>query len=830
VIYPENFEDKIGFTRIRELVKKKCSSVLGSLHVEEMAFDTRYDVLMKSLKQVDEFQRILRFEQDFSLGPVPDIREALDKIKVEGRHLDTDELKALRVSLDTARVVVNFFTRKEAEDYPVTRELVGSVKMYPYLSERIEKVLNKQGKIRDNASKELQVIRRGITQKQSAAVKIMNRLLQQAQSEGFADKDAAASLRNGRPVIPVDASSKRRVKGIIHDQSASGKTIFIEPTEVVEINNEIRELEYEENREIIKILTLLTDDFRPYYDEMVSLGEFLGIIDFMMAKAGFANDIQAVLPSITDSKQINWERAVHPLLYLAYRKESKKVVPLDIMLSEEKRILIISGPNAGGKSVCLKTVGLLQYMLQCGLLIPVKEDSQAGIFESIFIDIGDEQSIENDLSTYSSHLKNMNFFIRKGDPSTLLLIDEFGTGTEPLLGGAIAEAVLEQINSSGCYGVITTHYSNLKHYAATAEGIENAAMMFDSHEMKPLFKLVIGQPGSSFAFEIARSIGLYEDVIKSATDKIGAEHRNFDQHLKEIIRDKKYWESKRDKIRKSEKRLQEVLAEYAKELELTQQNRKKILGEAKKQAEDLLSGTNKKIENTILQIRESQAEREKTRKLREELKAHKEVVEKSLKDTGSETVKKISAVKTEEEKIKERRKRFGQLEQTRTVKKKLLDPTIRTGDYVLLKGQETPGEVVNVSGNKAKVNFGYLSSTVEVSKLDKIDPEQYQKSVQKTSAKGDFADWDVSLKKLQFRPEIDLRGQRVDEALRSVSEYIDEAVMVDARSVRILHGKGDGILRMAIREYLNTLDFVGSFKDEHVQLGGAGITVVTLDI
>jgi len=658
----------------------------------------------------------------------------------------------------------------------------------------------------------------------------MNRLLQQAQSEGFADKDAAASLRNGRPVIPVDASSKRKVKGIIHDQSASGKTIFIEPTEVVEMNNEIRELEYEENREIIKILTLLTDDFRPYYDELVTLGEFLGIIDFMMAKAGFANDIQAVLPSITDSKQINWERAVHPLLYLAYRKESKKVVPLDIMLSEEKRILIISGPNAGGKSVCLKTVGLLQYMLQCGLLIPVKEDSQAGIFESIFIDIGDEQSIENDLSTYSSHLKNMNFFIRKGDPSTLLLIDEFGTGTEPLLGGAIAEAVLEQINSSGCYGVITTHYSNLKHYAATAEGIENAAMMFDSHEMKPLFKLVIGQPGSSFAFEIARSIGLYEDVIKSATDKIGAEHRNFDQHLKEIIRDKKYWESKRDKIRKSEKRLQEVLAEYAKELELTQQNRKKILGEAKKQAEDLLSGTNKKIENTILQIRESQAEKEKTRKLREELKAHKEVVEKSLKDTGSETVKKISAVKTEEEKIKERRKRFGQLEQTRTVKKKLLDPTIRTGDYVLLKGQETPGEVVNISGNKAKVNFGYLSSTVEVSKLDKIDPEQYQKSVQKTSAKGDFADWDVSLKKLQFRPEIDLRGQRVDEALRSVSEYIDEAVMVDARSVRILHGKGDGILRMAIREYLNTLDFVGSFKDEHVQLGGAGITVVTLDI
>jgi DNA mismatch repair protein MutS2 len=828
LIYPDNFEEKTGFDRIRELVAGHCASNQGKAFVQEISFDRATESIREKLARVNEFKTILVNEPDFAVGPVPDLVTALEKFRVEGTFLEADELKNLRCAIDTAKGVLAFFNRQKKEQYPALNAMTVSIKLYPYITERINTVLNKNGKVRDNASRELLNIRQEMIHKQASVAKIMNRLMQQAQTDGLVDKDTVPAIRNGRPVIPVDAADKRRLKGIIHDQSATGKTIFIEPAELVGINNDLRELEYEEQREIIRILTQVTNDLRPYHQEIGNLYLFLGMIDFIRAKALFARDIHAGMPLLTGERMISWKKAVHPLLYLSHRREAREVVPLDITISREKRILVISGPNAGGKSVCLKTVGLLQYMLQCGLLIPVDEDSHAGIFEQLFIDIGDEQSIENDLSTYSSHLKNMRYFLKHAGPSTLLLIDEFGTGTEPLLGGAIAEAVLEHISRTGCSGVITTHYSNLKHFAASAEGIENAAMLFDSTRMKPLFRLEIGQPGSSFAFEIARSTGLPEEIIASATEKAGEGHRNFDRHLREIIRDKKYWESKRDKIRVSEKRLQQILEAYSKELESTEKERKKILGEARNQAEQLLADTNRKIENTIREIRENQAEKDKTKTVRRELAEFHEELDNKIIRTEQAVSRKIDDIRSEENKIRERRKMFGQLEKTVKEPKKKTDPAIRVGDYVIMKGQETPGEVVLVTGAKARVNFGFVSSTLDLKQLEKIDPEDYRQYFGPRKERGDYADWDLSSRRLHFSPQIDIRGQRVDEAVKTVLEFIDEAVMVEAREVRILHGKGDGILRQAIRQYLSTTGLVKNMHDEHVQMGGAGITVVHL--
>ena len=793
-----------------------------------MSFDTSEAGIRDKLAQVNEFKNILVNERAFEIGPVPDLSSSLDKFRLEGTFLEADELKDLRTALDTAKGLLAFFSRQNSALYPALHAMTGSIKVYPYVTERINTVLNKNGKLKDNASRELMNIRQEMTRKQASVAKVMNQLMQLARTEGLVDKDTMPAVRNGRPVIPVDAADKRKIRGIIHDQSSTGKTIFIEPAELVEVNNDLRELEYDEQREIIRILILLTTDLRPYQQEIGDVNLFLGIIDFVRAKALFAIDIHAIIPQLSPEKLISWKKAVHPLLYLSHRKESREVVPLDITIGGKNRILVISGPNAGGKSVCLKTVGLLQYMLQCGLLIPVGEDSSSGIFEQIFIDIGDEQSIENDLSTYSSHLKSMRFFLKHAGSSTLLLIDEFGAGTEPLLGGSIAEAVLEQLNLTGCYGVITTHYSNLKHLAAFTGGLENAAMLFDHTLMKPLFRLEIGQPGSSFAFEIARSTGLPEEIIATATGKAGEEHRNFDRHLREIIRDKKYWEAKRDKIRISEKRLQQILEAYSGELEIAEKERKKIISDARNQAEQMLAETNRKIENTIREIREAQAEKEKTREIRSGLADYQKNLEGEIRETDGSLSKKIAVIKAEEEKVKERRQMFGQLEKIVKEQKKTIDPTIRPGDYVILKGQETPGEVIQVSGTRAKVNFGFITSTVDLKQLEKIDPQDYREKIQPPEENGDYADWDLSWKKLHFSPQIDIRGQRVEEAIKSVSDFIDEAVVVDAREVRILHGKGDGILRQAIREYLKTTGLVKKMQDEHVQMGGAGITVVHL--
>ena len=576
MIYPASFEQKTGFDKIKELIAAKCLSGLGTERVGAISFTDKYDTLQIWLHQTEEFVRILQEEDEFPVNYFFDVRPALKKIRIEGTYLDEAELFDLKRSLDTIRQIVRFFHQEEPEKtpYPCLQALSGNVAVFPQQIAFIDKILDKFGKIKDSASPELQRIRREITTVFASISKNLNNILRLAQSEGIVNKDVTPTMRDGRLVIPVVPAYKRKIKGIVHDESASGKTVFIEPAEVVEANNRVRELENEERREIMRILTQFADQLRPDIEDICYSYEFLADIDFIRAKALFALQINAILPVIEDTPQVDWVQAVHPLLSLSLHKQGKKVVPLDITLQSDKRILLISGPNAGGKSVCLKTVGLLQYMVQCGLLIPLRENSRVGIFKDIFIDIGDEQSIENDLSTYSSHLTNMKYFVRNCSGRSLLLIDEFGSGTEPQIGGAIAEALLDRFNRREVFGVITTHYQNLKHFAEDTAGIVNGAMLYDRNQMQPLFRLSIGNPGSSFAIEIARKIGLPEDVIAEASEKVGSDYIDMDKYLQDIVRDKRYWENKRQNIRLKEKKLEELSARYEKDLKELDEQRK----------------------------------------------------------------------------------------------------------------------------------------------------------------------------------------------------------------------------------------------------------------
>ena len=830
MIYPEQFEAKIGFDRIRDLVKSHCLFDPGKERVEQMEFQTGFEIISKELDLTEEFRNICQQEDEFPIQHFIDNREALKKAEVEGTYLLEEEVFGLVKSLDSVRAILHFFKSDEEEKYPVLQELCKPVKMFPFVHDRIQKVLNKHGKIRDNASSSLQQIRRSQHEKRGAVSKKLNQVLSKAQREGWVDADAAATFRNDRPVIPVMAGNKRKLGGLVHDESATGKTVFIEPVEVVELSNQIKELEYAERREIIRILIDLTADLRPYIPDLLSAQEFLSTIDFIRARALFAIRIEASRPRIEDKQHFDWREAKHPLLYLAHKAEQKEVVPLSFHLSDKNRILLISGPNAGGKSVCLKTIGLLQYMVQCGLLVPCNEESVFGLFAGIFIDIGDEQSIDNDLSTYSSHLLNMKHFIKHAAADTLVLIDEFGTGTEPMLGGAIAESILEQLNQTGTCGIITTHYTNLKHYATSSEGIVNGAMLFDNQKMQPLYQLQVGKPGSSFAFEIARKIGLPEEVLGKASDKVGQDHIDFDKHLREILRDKKYWEGKRQKIRQSEKKLEELMGRYERELEESEKQRKVIVKEAKQQADAMLSGANKKIEQTIREIREAEAEKERTREVRKELESFKENIE----------VEKGREEERVEQRLKEIRQRGSELEarrpdlrqrsrKTLAQKQEKEDPEIRVGDMVRIKGQEAAGEVLELKGKKCVVAFGMLKTSTKVDRLEKIRGEEAGRLRIKDKSKVDLGDWDVGARRVSFRPDIDLRGKRADEAMEMVVDFIDEAIMVSARELRILHGKGNGILRQLIREYLYTVDLVEWYGDEHVDRGGTGITLVRLE-
>lgn len=825
-IYPDNFETKIGFNRIREILHNKCLSSMGHEWVDAMHFQTRFGVITNQLGETAEFCRIVREFDSFPASHFYDLREALQKIRIEGRFLEPAELFDLKRSLESVRAIVTFFNKQEEEIFPLLKRKTAQVQVFPYIYDRIETIINKFGKVRDNATTELAQIRKNILSRQSNMSRRLHAILKQAQKDGLVEDDATVSIRDGRAVIPITAGNKRKLKGIIYDESSTGKTSYIEPNEIVEMNNEIRELEYAERREVIQILTNFSNDIRPYLDDLFYSYDFLGEIDFIRAKALMAVEFNAIFPEIKDEPFIDWQRAVHPLLMQSLKKEKRKIVPLNIWLNSEKHILLISGPNAGGKSVCLKTVGLLQYMLQSGLLIPLSEASKAGIFDRLFIDIGDEQSLENDLSTYSSHLMNMKHFVKNSNEKTLVLIDEFGTGTEPMLGGAIAESILDKLNKLHTFGVITTHYTNLKHFASSADGIANGAMLYDSQHMNPLFQLEIGKPGSSFAFEIARKIGLPEDILDMATEKIGKDHIDFDRNLRQINRDKRYWETKRQKIRKVEKILDNTAEDYETELKKIQKERKEILKKAKEEADALLKGVNKRIENTIHEIKKAEAEKEKTRQARENLVELKKEVDRKTTGDNEQIARKLKKLREREERRdKHRPEEFKKPVQEKTEEKKT---ELKKGDKVRIKGQSTIGDIIEINSKNVVVAFGQLMTTLSRKNVERLSNNEAKKLDSKRSTKPTLLSANFTEKRLTFKPEIDIRGQRVEEAIRKIQEFIDEAIMFEASQLRILHGKGHGILKESIRNYLRSEPMVRNYKDEHVDFGGAGITVVNL--
>ena len=828
MIYPHNFEQKIGFDQIREILKSKCLSTLGKDRIDEMDFMTDFDEISEQLFQTEEFLRIIREKANFPDQYFFDVRQSLKRVRIEGMYLDESEIFDLRRSLDTINQIVNFLKaipedcQEENPAYPHLNKLAGDVFVFPSLVKAIDVIIDKYGKMKDNASPELMRIRKELLSTTSGISRSLNRILRAAQSEGVVDKDAAPTLRDGRLVIPVAPSLKRRIKGIVHDESASGKTVFIEPAEVVEANNRIRELEGEERKEIIRILTEFSTKLRPYIEEILSSYVFLAEIDYIRSKAHLANDMDAIKPSLINEPIISWGAAIHPLLAKALQKQGKKAVPLDIELNAKQRILLISGPNAGGKSVCLKTVGLLQYMLQSGMLIALHESSKTGIFKSILMDIGDEQSLEDDLSTYSSHLTNMKAMVKNGDKESLLLIDEFGSGTEPQIGGAIAEALLKQFNLLGTYGVITTHYQNLKHFAEDHEGIVNGAMLYDRHHMQALFRLEIGNPGSSFAVEIARKIGLPENIIADASDLVGAEYINADKYLLDIVRDKQYWERKRRNIRQQEKQMEDALEKYTADIAKLQKEKKEIIRQSKQEAESLLSETNARIENTIRTIKEAQAEKGKTKIVRQELDEFRARIAQMEADEKQDKISRKMQQLIEKQERKKNKPDKATTNQPVVIAKK--EEPIKVGSRVRMKGQRTTGQVLEINNKNATVLFGSIKTTTKLNRLENSDAIEAPQA--STTYISSDTNENIREKKLNFKQDIDLRGMRGDEALQAVTYFIDDAILVGVNRVSILHGTGTGALRSLIRDYLSGINAVKSYRDEHVQLGGSGITVV----
>ncbi len=841
MIYPSNFENKIQFSEIRSLLKGYCLCQLGKDKVDEMAFSGDVAVINTMLRQTREFRRLQEESDDFPLQFFFDMRESVKRIRLEGTHLEENEIFDLRRSLETIAAIVRFLDRGSDEgvyDYPTLHELTEGVLTFPEILRRIDQILDKYGKVKDSASPALADIRMQLHKAEGSVSRTLYSILRAAQSDGLVDKDVTPTVRDGRLVVPIAPGLKRKIKGIVHDESSTGKTVFVEPTEVVEANNRIRELEAEERREVVRILVDFTKLVRPYVNEIIYAYLLLAEIDFIRARAEFAVLVGGIEPEVQAAPVIDWISSRHPLLWLALKKQDKPVVPLDITLTRDRHILIISGPNAGGKSVCLKTVGLLQYMLQCGLSVPMSERSTVGVFKNLMIDIGDEQSIENDLSTYSSHLLNMKNMMRQANDGTLLLIDEFGTGTEPQIGGAMAEAVLNQFVKKQAWGVITTHYQNLKHYADSHDGIANGAMLYDRHEMRPLFQLAIGQPGSSFAIEIARKTGIPEEVIKEASEMVGSDYIQSDKYLQDIVRDKRYWENKRQNVHQREKELERTVARYEKEIADLEQSRKDILRKAKEQAEELLKESNKKIENAIREIRESQAEKEETKRIREELNEFKagvsEIDAKANDDLIAKKIRQIQERKErhkkhKDEKAERERQAAAKLREAASKAAKKEGRNLEVGDSVKIKGLSTVGKIESMDGKNATVIFGGMRTKMPASRLEFVDMAEAKKEdVAPVFNVSRETRETIDNRKLNFHQDLDVRGMRGDEALNAVMYFIDDACLVGMSRVRILHGKGNGILRQLIRQYLATVPSVTSFRDEHVQFGGAGITVVDI--
>ena len=813
MIYPATFEQKIGFDRLREQVAARCTMRAARERLAAEGFSTSAREIERRLALADEMRLLLDMEHDFPGGEYPDVDYIVAKLRVEGSFLDVEEVVTLRRALAAIGGIVSFIISRE-ERYPALHARTRGVAAFPEIVQRIDGILDRFGQVKDNASPALQEIRRSIREREGQAAKRLQAVLSAAKGAGIVDADAQISIRDGKAVIPVSAGNKRKLNGFIHDESATGKTFYVEPVEVVEINNELRELEYAERREVVRILTEFTEAIRPDAGLIADSGDYLAEIDMLRAKGRWASENRCVRPILSTDDRLVLKNARHPLLQQTLRAAGREIVPLDLQLDRRKRILVISGPNAGGKSVCLKTTGIVQYMAQCGLLPPVYENSHFGIFESIFIDIGDDQSIEDDLSTYSSHLRSMKHFLTHGSGTTLALIDEFGGGTEPQIGGAIAQAVLKQFNELKMWGVITTHYHNLKQLAEETPGLVNGSMLYDRQRMQPLFRLAIGQPGSSFAIEIARKTGLPEQIIEDAKAIVGSDYVNMDKYLLDIARDRRYWENKRQDIRQKEKRIEELLARYEEEMETLRGKRREIISEARDEARRILDGSNATIERTIREIRSSQADKERTKEARRQLESDREALrnetdaEHPLLDRRIPKPKKKKEPKPKQPAAEER--------------------PIEEGDNVLLDGAGTVGTVMEITGKNAVVAFGQMKTTVKLSRLKrtmrKAGTAQASPSAP-SYLSAQTADTSRE-RQLSFSNEIDVRGMRTDEAVQAVMYYIDDAVQFNVGRVRILHGTGTGALRQYIRRYLDTVKAVRQYHDEDVRFGGPGITVV----
>ena len=782
-----------------------------------MCYSNHYDTVLRQLEETNEFLSIITTQAEFPLNDFHDVTPALNSIRALGSYMPTEELFRLRKSLGTIGAISTFFSRRDEEGntpYPRLSELCSGIISFNHITKEIDIILDKFGNIKDNASPELYSIKKAIQATTASINGILRRIITEGKLSGILDNDVSPSVRDGRLVIPVAPMNKRKIQGIVHDESATGKTVYIEPGEIVEANNTIRELEAEMKREIIRILTEIANLIRPHIDEMLVSYDILGQIDFIRSKALFAQDLDCNMPHLEHLPQIEWYHAIHPTLFLSLREHGKEVVPLDIKLDGNDRILLISGPNAGGKSVCLKTVGVIQYMTQCGILPPLYANSHIGIFDNIFIDIGDEQSLENDLSTYSSHITNMKHFLLKANHSTIVLIDEFGGGTEPQIGGAIAQAILHQLNEKKTFGVITTHYQNLKTFAEDSDGIVNGAMLYDRGKMQPLFKLSMGYPGSSFAIEIARKIGLPQDVVNEAIDIVGNDYVNMDKYLLDIARDRRYWENKRQEIHAKQKKIDSIIEKYNAQAENLNKERREIIHAARQEAKELLKKSNSTIERTIHDIKRAQAEKEQTKEIRRQLDEFKSRLLQEAKSVENE-------IKTIPQKGK---KQKNNITSAPTSTK---DTTFAINDFVTMEGNSTIGQILSIDNKYATVAFGLLKTKVEIKKLLKSQakslPKQEKSFVSRTTTD------EMRNRQLNFKQEIDVRGMRADEAIQAVTYFIDDATQFSARQVRILHGTGTGILKVRIREYLNAIPNVKSYRDEHVQFGGAGITVVELE-
>lgn len=830
-------EHKLGFDKVRDLVRGKCSMDYSRRRTDEEMFSTSAVEISRRLELTDEMRMILMFEDAFPTQGFVDCMDFLLPLKAGSSHIDVISMGKLQKAMDAVRKVVRFFDSVKDGLYPTLKEMAAPVVWFPEVLRRIDSIIDRFGAVRDNASDQLAQIRRSLKEAETSISRKAEAILRRAQEAGIVDKEAAVSVREGKILIPVPAANKRRLKGFIFDESATGRTAFIEPEEVVELDNRVRELKFSEEREIVRILCEFTDFLRPYIDDIADSFRFLGEIDFIMAKASVAIDFIAGKPLISENGELNLRKARHPILERTLKKEHKEIVPLTITLTPQRHIMLISGPNAGGKSVCLKTVGLLQYMFQWGMLVPSSEISELPVFESVMVDIGDDQSIENDLSTYSSHLANLRDMLSLATDRTLVLIDEFGSGTEPAAGGAIAEAILAELDRRGVFGVITTHYTNLKLYASGSNGVVNGAMQFDVKNITPLFILETGLPGNSFAFELARKMGLPEAIVKDAEERAGEEFVGIERNLRRIARSRRALDEKLAHIKTTDKTLDNLTERYQKELETVRQMKKEILDQAKKEAKGIVADANKLIENTIRTIKESQADAVETKKARSSVAAFTASLDED-QGASDDIDRKIEQIRARREREAQRKlMRAGEREKKEIEKrarelaaeKAFRESPIAVGDKVRLKESGLVGEVTRISAKQIFISVGNISTRTSPDKIEKISSGEFKKSAAPPRPAARYEDPSIRERRLNFKMEIDVRGERVNDALAIVMHYIDDAIMLGVPSVRILHGKGTGALREEIQKYLKTVPGISSVKDEDIRFGGSGITVVTFD-